>query len=274
MARLGWIEGRNLAVVGRVTGPDPDRRAEAISELVAAGLDLIVAGGTTDALPLGQATRTIPIVVIAGTDLVEAGLVDRLARPGRNVTGLTVIGRELDGKRLELVRELIPAATRVAMFGILNQIKTQSRIAEADEKARPLGLRVVGRILRGPDDLDAAFLAARSDGDQAVLVPFNAVTFENRPRLVAAATSSAIPTIYEFREYVQEGGLISYGAILADYFERAAALTDKILKGADPAELPVEQPTRFEMMLNRKAAQAIHLTVPPTLLARADEVIE
>jgi putative ABC transport system substrate-binding protein len=273
MARLGWVEGRNLVVERRVSGPDPARRAALVAELVALRPALIVAGGPTDAVPLRAATSTIPIVVIHGTDLVESGLVESLSRPGGNVTGNTVLGRELDGKRIELLRELIPTATRASMLGT-SRADYPPRLEAAQAMARPLGIEITPRIADQPADLDAAFAAAAAAGDQAVLVPFDALTFENRPRLIAAAARSRLPAIYDFREYVEVGGLISYGAVYRDYFARAAALADMILKGASPAELPVEQPTRFELVANLRTARELALPVPPALLARADEVIE
>src|SRR5439155_14928340 len=198
MARLGWVEGRNLTIERRVSGHDPARRAEVIDELVAAGPELIVTGGSTDALPLRAKTRDIPIVVIGGTDLIEAGLVESLARPGGNVTGLTVLGRELDGKRLELVRELMPKAARVSMLGNPSQRMTQSRLDAAELIARPLGLTIARRMAAQPAELDAVFAAAAADGDQAILVPFNALTFEDRPRVIALAKRFGMPAIYEF----------------------------------------------------------------------------
>ena len=274
MARLDWVEGRNLVVERRVSGHDTTRRTQVIAELIAARPELIVVGGVTDALPLRAVTRDIPIVVIGGTDLVEAGLVQSLARPGGNVTGLTVLGRELDGKRLELLRELMPKATRVSMLGNQAQRMTQSRLDAAEAIARPLAFTIVRRLAAVPAELDAVFAAAASDGDQAILIPFNALTFEDRPRVIGLAARFGVPAIYEFREFVDDGGLASYGAIYREYFKRAAALTDKILKGSKPADLPVEQPTKFELVINLKTANALGLTVPQTLLARADEVIE
>jgi putative ABC transport system substrate-binding protein len=274
MARLGWVEGRNLVVERRVSGHDPARRARMIEELIAAKPAVIVAGGTTDAVPLRAATRSIPIVAIGGTDLVESGLVESLGRPGGNVTGLTVIGRELDGKRLELLREMMPNASRVSMLGNPSFVMTAQRLAAAEALAQPLGFGITRRLVSEPVEVDATFAAAAADGDQAVLVPFNALTFENRPRIIALAAKFRIPAFYEFREYVEEGGLVCYGAVYKEYFERAAMIADKILKGASPADLPVEQPTRFELVLNLKTAKALGLEIPPAFLARADEMIE
>jgi len=274
MMRLGWIEGRNLAVERRITGHDPARRAQAIAELVALRPELIVTGGATDALPLRAVTRDIPIVVIGGTDLIEAGLVESLARPGGNVTGLTVLGRELDGKRLELVRELLPNATRVSMLGNQAQRMTQPRLDAAEVIARSLSLSLVRRMAAQPAELDAVFATVAADKDQAILIPFNALTFEDRPRIITLAAKFGLPAIYEFGEFVKDGGLMSYGAIYRDYFERAAILADKVIRGVKPANLPVEQPTRFELAINLKAAKHLGLAVPQTLLARAEEVIE
>jgi putative ABC transport system substrate-binding protein len=274
MARLGWVEGRNLTVERRVTGPDPARRNAMIAELIAVQPDLIVAGGTTDLVPLRAATATIPIVVVTGSDLVESGFVETLARPGGNVTGLTVLGRELDAKRLELVRELLPAATRVSMLGIATLPTYPPRVAAAATTAHALGLAVSGRMLTQPADLEGAFAAAAAEGDHAMLVPYNALTFENRPLVIAMAARFRLPAVYELREYAAEGGLLSYGAVYREYFERAASLADKILKGTSPAVLPVERPTKFTLVVNLRAARELGLPIPPALLARADEVIE
>jgi putative ABC transport system substrate-binding protein len=274
LARLGWVEGRNLTIDRRVSGHDPAHRAAVIDQLVATRPSLIIAGGSTDALPLRAATKDIPIVVVGGSDLIEAGLVESLARPGGNVTGLTVLGRELDGKRMELVRDLMPTATRVSMLGNSNQPMTASRFEGAEAIARPLGLTIVRRMAATPADLEGVFTAAAADADQAILIPYNALTFEDRPHIISLAARLRVPAIYEFREFVAEGGLISYGAVYREYFERAAVLADKILKGAKPADLPVEQPTKFELTLNMKAAKALGLVLPQSVLARADEVIE
>jgi putative ABC transport system substrate-binding protein len=272
--RLGWIEGRNLVVEGRVTGEDPERRNTAAAELIAANLDVIVAAGTIDAMPVHALTRAIPIVVLTGVDLVEAGLADSLARPGGNVTGMTVLGGELDGKRLELLRELLPAATRVSVLAYPQIPWTISRVTALAGLARPFGVRVAARMVSEAGELDGAFVASAADHDQAMLVQTGPVTFENKSRVVALVAQYHLPAIYERREFVESGGLLSYGQTSRETSERAAALVDKILKGAKPAELPIEQPTRFELVVNLKTAQALGLTVPQSILARADEVIE
>ena len=274
MRRLGWIEGRNLIIERRVTGEDPERRKTAARELIAANPDVIVAAGLIDALPVHASTRTMPIVLIGGTDLVEEGLAANLARPAGNVTGVVVLRGELDGKRLELLRELVPAATLVSYLAYARLPRSVARAAAVETLARSLGLRVAARPVSEVGELDGAFAASAADHDQGILVEAGAVMVENRPRVLALAAQYRLPAVYERREFVKEGGLLSYGQVFGENFERAAALVDKILKGAKPADLPVEQPTRFELVVNLKTAQALGLTIPPSILVRADEVIE
>ena len=274
MQRLGWFEGHNLVVERRVTGQDAEQRMTAAAELVADNPDVIVAAGTVDALPVRDLTRTIPIVVIAGLDLVEAGLADSLRHTGGDVTGMTVLGGELDGKRLELLHELMPAATRITVLGYTRGPQSAPRAAAVEALARPLGMRVTARLVSEAQDFDGAFVASAADHDQGILVQGSSLTFENQPRLVALAAQYRLPAIYQQREFVESGGLLSYGEVTRENFERAASLVDKILKGAKPTELPIEQPTRFELVVNLKTAKQLGLTIPPLILARADEVIE
>jgi putative ABC transport system substrate-binding protein len=274
MRQLGWVEGRNLAVERRVTGEDPERRKTAGADLIAAKPDVIVAAGTIDAMPVRAWSRTIPIVVISGIDLIEAGLADSLARPGGNVTGMTVLGAELDGKRLELLRELMPAATQVSVLAYRRLRWANARLTAIEALARPIGLQVAARLVGDVGEVEGAFAASAADHDQAILVQYGPVTFENKSNVVALAMQYRLPAIYERREFVESGGLLAYGQTLRENYERAAALVDKILKGAKPADLPIEQPTRFELVVNLKTAKALGLTVPPSILARADEVIE
>jgi len=274
MQRLGWAEGRNLAIDRRVTGEDPERRKTAAAELVATNPDVIVAAGTLDAQPVLALTRTIPIVVIRGQDLVEMGLVNSLARPGGNVTGIVVRGEELDGKRLQLLRELIPAAARISVLGYTQGPRSVPRAAAIEALARPLGLQVTARLVSEAEELGGAFAASAADHDQAMFVQGSSLIFENQHRVLALAAQYRLPAIYQLREFVDSGGLLSYGEVTRENFERAASLVDKILKGAKPADLPVEQPTTFELVVNLKTANALGLTVPPSILARADEVIE
>ena len=274
MAQLGWVEGRNLSVERRITGGDPERRKTAAIELVAANPDVIVAGGIADALPVHDQTRTVPIVMITGRDIVEAGLADSFAHPGGNVTGIVNLGGELDGKRIELLHELVPAATRISFLAYARLPRSAVRAAAIEALARPLGLRVTARPVSEAAEIDDALAASAIDHDQAMLVEGGAVISMNMARVIALAAQYRLPAIYENREFVESGGLLSYAQVFRENSERAAALVDKILKGAKPADLPVEQPTRFELVVNLKTAKALGLTVPPSILARADEVIE
>jgi putative tryptophan/tyrosine transport system substrate-binding protein len=274
MQRLGWVEGRNLVVERPVTGEDPERRKTAAAELIAANPDVIVAAGIVDALPVHAQTRMLPIVVISGRDLVEAGLAGSLAHPGGNVTGIVNLGAELDGKRLELLHELVPAATRISFLAYARLPRSAPRAAAMEALARPLGVRVTARPVSEAAEIDGAFTAIVADHDQAMLVEGGAVISQNRPRVIALAAQYRLPAIYENREFAESGGLLSYAQVFRENFERAAALVGKILKGAKPADLPVEQPTRFELIVNLMTARALDLTVPPSILARADEVIE
>ena len=274
LRRLGWVEGRNLVVETRLTGEEPERRKTAAAELIAAHPDVIVAAGLPDALPVHALTRTMPIVVIGGPDLVEEGLADSLARPGGNVTGIVILRGELDGKRLELLRELVPAATQISFLAYARLPRSPARAAAVETLARPLGLRVTKRLVSEAAEIDAAFAASAADHDQGILVESGAVIVENMPRVVALAAQYRLPAVYEWRQFAESGGLLSYGQLQRESFERAAALVDKILNGAKPADLPVEQPTRFQLVVNLKTAKALGLTVPPSILARATEVIE
>jgi ABC-type uncharacterized transport system substrate-binding protein len=273
MRRLGWIEGRNLAVDRRVTGEDAEHRKLIAAELVAERPDVIVAAGVFDARPVFAATRTIPIVVITGADLVENGLVQSLSHPGTNVTGTTVLGGELDGKRLELLHELIPSATRIAVIG-RQTARYASRMTALEDFGHRLGIGIDPRRADTLEEMNAAYSITKNVGDNAILQMASPLAFENQPHIITLAVRLGLPVIYEAREYVENGGLISYGQVWAENFERSASLVDKILNGAKPADLPVEQPTKFELLINMKTAKAIGITVPQSLLARADEVIE
>jgi len=274
MRHLGWIEGRNLTVERRFTGEDPERRKTAAAELVAQHPDVIVAAGLIDALPVHALTGTIPIVVITGAHLIEAGLADSLARPGGNVAGMTLLGGELDGKRLELLHELVPAATRISVFAYAGSPRTIPRIDAIEALARPLGLRVAARLVSQVAEFAGAFAASAADHDQAMLVQGSPVAQENSERIISLATQYRLPTVYDVWTYTERGGLAFYGQVWRENFERAAVLVDKILKGAKPSDLPIEQPTRFELVVNLKTARELGLTIPPSILARANEVIE
>jgi putative ABC transport system substrate-binding protein len=274
---LGYVEGRNVVIEYRDAEGKPERLPALAAELVALKVDVIVAGGLSQALAAKQATRTIPIVFATAADPVGSGLVTSLARPGGNVTGLSLLAPELVGKRLELLTQAVPGVTRVAVLwqpGVAGERTEKDQLKEADVAARALGVRLQFVEAQGPDDFDRAF----SDMTRAragALTLLQSVMFNTeRRRLVDLAAKNRLPAVYPSREGVDAGGLMSYGPNLADLLRRAAAYVDKILKGAKPADLPVEQPTKFELVINLKTAKALGLTIPPSLLQRADEVIQ
>jgi putative ABC transport system substrate-binding protein len=271
LARLGWVEGKNLSIQRRFGGSGGEKMAEAAAELVAWHPDVIVALGTIDAHPVLELTRTIPIVVVTAADPVKQGIAASLARPGANVTGTALGNGELVPKLLELVHELIPASGRVSVLG---DPRSPGNVEVPASVAMALGETIVARRASRPDELDTAIAAAAADRDRAMVVQMSPVSFEERWRVVALAARFRLPTVYPLRDYVEAGGLLSYGPVIKDNFDRAAALVDKILRGARPADLPFEQPTHFELLVNLKTANALGLTIPPLILARADEVIE
>ena len=240
-------------------------------------VDLILAGSTPHARAAQQATRTIPIVVPVMGDPVADGLVASLARPGGNITGMTALGPELTAKRLDLLKVALPRLTRVAILwhpGALSESTTSNMLNATAAAARTLQMEAPLVRVDGPDQLDSAFSAMTREHPGALLVLQSSMFFTERRRIVDLAVKHQLPTMFNAREYAELGGLMSYGANVADLFRRSATYVDKILKGAKPADLPVEQPTKFELVINLKTAKALGLTIPPSLLARADEVIE
>ncbi len=256
-----WAEGRN------------ERIPELVAELVGLKMDVLVVGSSAGALAAKKATGTIPIVMVAA-DPVGLGLVTSLARPGGNVTGLSYFNEAIIAKRLQLLKELVPGLARLAV--LRNPIVAVHAIfwQETEVAARKLGVALQPLEVRGPEDFEAAFAAATRGNAQALIALDDALTLAHRPRIVALAASSRLPAMYGFREFPDDGGLMSYGPSFVVLHRRAATFVDKILKGAKPADLPVEQPTKFELVINRKTANALGLTVPSTLLAQADDVIE
>jgi len=247
------------------------------AELVALKVDVIVAGNTRAALAAKQATRALPIVFAAAADPVASGLVTSLARPGGNVTGLSFLAPELVGKCLEQLKQVVPGVSRVAVLwhpGILGERTEQDMLKEVEVAARALGVRVQFIEARGPADFDRAFSDMTRARAGALTVLTSAMFVSERRRLVDLAARNRLPTVFPWREGVDAGGLMSYGPDLADLFRRAATYVDKILKGAKPADLPVEQPTKFELVINLKTAKALGLTIPQSVLGRADEVIQ
>jgi putative ABC transport system substrate-binding protein len=276
---LGYVEGRNVVIEYRSAEGKYERLPALAAELVALKVDVIVAaGGTPPALAATQATRTLPIVFIGAGDPVTSGLVTSLARPGGNVTGSSILAPELVGKRLELLKQAVPRVSRVAVLwqpgGGLAERTEMDMLKGAEVAARALGVRVQFVEARGPADFDGAFSEMTRARAGALTVLSTPMFGGERRRLVDLAAKNRLPTVYSFREYVDAGGLMSYGPDLADMFRRAATYVDRILKGAKPADLPVEQPTKFELVINLKTAKALGLTIPPSLLGRADEVIQ
>ena len=275
---LGYVEGRNFLIDYRDAQGKPERLPALAAELVALKVDVIlVGGGTRVTLAAMQATKTIPIVFAAVGDPVESGLVTNLARPGGNVTGLSSLGPELVGKRLELLKRAIPGVDRVAVLwlpGALGERTDKDMLMSADIAARALAVRLQLVEARGPDEFDRAFSDMSSARAGALIVlPSNRFLREH-PRLVDLAAKNRLPAVYTSREFVDAGGLMSYGANSADLHRRAATYVDKILKGARPGNLPVEQPTKFELVINLKTAKTLGLTIPQSVLAHADEVIQ
>jgi putative tryptophan/tyrosine transport system substrate-binding protein len=275
---LGYVEGRNVVIEYRSAEGKRERLPALGAELAALKVDVIVAPNTPAALAAKQATKTIPIVFAVVADPVGSGLVTSLARPGGNVTGLSLLVPELVGKCLELLKQAVPGVSRVAVLwqpGVLGDRTVKDMLKEADVSARALGVRLQFLEARGPADIDIAF----SDMTKARVGALTALTggsmlFAERRRLVDLAAKNRLPAVYPWREFVDAGGLMANGPDLADSQRRAATYVDKILKGAKPADLPVEQPTKFELVINLKTAKALGLTIPPSLLGRADQVIE
>ena len=277
LRELGYIEGQNIAVEYRYTEGKLDRFPELAAELVRRKVDIVVvSGGTTLIQAARDATRTIPIVMLGlSADPVAAGLVESLARPGGNVTGLTTLSRELGGKRLELLKEAVPKSARVA---VLYDPATWPNVAEVKEvlpvAARGLGLTIQPWEVRAADDFDRVFAAMGKQRPDGLYVPSGPLINANERRILGFALKSRLPSVYSRKETVEAGGLIYYGADLVDNYRRAAYFVDRILKGAKPADLPVEQPTKFEFVINLKTAKQIGLTIPPEVLARASRLIK
>jgi ABC-type uncharacterized transport system substrate-binding protein len=277
LRELGYTERQNIATEYRYAEGKVDRYPELAAELVRLKVDLIVVAGGEDLIGAAKnATKTIPIVMAgAGRDPVRAGLVESLARPGGNVTGFTNFSRELGGKRLELLKEAIPKLVRVAVLydpaipGTSREVKEDLPVA-----ARALGLTIQPWEVKGADGFEKVFAALSKQRPDGLYVPSSNLMYVNEKRIVGFALKSRLPSVYTRREAVDTGGLMSYAADLADSYRRVAYYVDKILKGAKSADLPVEQPTKFELVFNLKTAKQIGLTIPPNVLARADKVIK
>jgi putative tryptophan/tyrosine transport system substrate-binding protein len=269
---LGYVEGKNITIEYRYTEGELNRVPDLAAELVRLNVDVIVTAAISSVRAAKKATATIPIVFNVG-DAVDSGLVASLARPGGNATGLTFFAPELDGKRLELLKEAFPKVTRVGFLWRVPSTRGDL-LKEAEPVAKTLGLRLQSLEVRGSNDFESAFKAAKSGGAEALIVIANPLSNTYRARIVDLAAKNRLPVIYPSTDFVEDGGLMSYGADILDNWRRAATYVDKILKGATPADLPVEQPKKFEFVINLKAAKQIGVTIPPNVLARADKVIK
>jgi putative tryptophan/tyrosine transport system substrate-binding protein len=273
LRELGYVEGQNVVIEYRWAEGKIDRLAGLAAELVRLKVDVIVTGGGQATQAAMSATSTIPIVTgAAGSP--ATGLIASLARPGGNVTGLTVVNVELSAKKVELLKETLPKIARVAILGDRTNPSYELILQETQRAARLLGLQLEVVEVRGANDLEGAFAAMTRGGAGAFIHAPSEFFFAHRRRLLNLAAKSRLPGVGDTRDFVNEGGFMSYGPSLPQLFRRAATYVDKILKGAKPADLPVEQPTKFELVINLKTAKALGLTIPPAVLARADEVIE
>jgi putative ABC transport system substrate-binding protein len=274
---LGYVEGRNLVIEYRSADGKIERLPALAAELVALKVDVILAPASAHVLAAKQATSTIPIVFTSSGDPVASGLVTSLARPGGNVTGLSIVIADLVGKCLEQLAQAVPGVSRVAVLwnpGDSPERTERDTLKRAEAAGRALGVRLQFVEVRGPVDFDRAFSEMTGARAGALTVLPSTMFFGERRRLVDLAAKNRLPAVYSSRDFVDAGGLMSYGPDYADVFRRAATYVDKILKGAKPGDLPVEQPTKFELVINLKTAKALGLTIPPSLLLRADQVIE
>ena len=270
---LGYVEGSTVTIDFLSSDAQPNRFPGLAAECVRRRPDVIVTLTTPAALAAKQATSTIPIVMASSGDPVGAGIVTSLPRPGGNVTGLTVVAAELSAKRLELLKEMVPGLSRVVIVSHLVDPIAALQVKETEQAARSLGLRLQHHGIRTLDDLAGAFAAAATDGAQALLITVEQIFVIHRARVLELAARHRLPTMYPLREFVEDGGLMSYGVDPIWSFRKAAVYVDKILKGVKPADLPVEQVTTFEFAINFKTAKALGLTIPPSLMLRADQVI-
>jgi putative ABC transport system substrate-binding protein len=272
LAELGWIEGRTVAIDYRWAAGSRERAAEFATEFVNSNVDVIVTGGTAVSA-VRQATSTIPIVFALAVDPVGSGFVNSLARPGGNVTGLSVQGPDLAGKRLELLRELAPGRRRLAILVNVGYPAAREELVQVQTAARALGLESVVLEIRRAEDIAPAFDGVKGRAD-ALYAISEALVVSNSVQLTKLALDAGLPAISSYREFAVSGGLIAYGPSIPAMFQRAADDVDKILRGAKPADIPVQQPTKFDLVINLKSGKALGLTMPQTLLATADEVIE
>jgi putative tryptophan/tyrosine transport system substrate-binding protein len=271
---LGYVEGHSFVVERRYAEGKLERLPALATELGALGLDVIVAASTPSALAAKQATRTVPIVFPAASDPVAIGLVNSLARPGGNITGLSFFTPELVGKHLELLKQVVPTVSRFAVLWQPGERPDKAMLQGAEVAARALGVPLQFFEVRGPEDFDRAFSEMTRARAGALALVTSAMLFSERGPLVALAAKNRLPTVYPWREGVDAGGLMSYAPHLPDLFRRAATYVDKILKGARPGDLPVEQPTKFELVINLRTAKTLGVTIPASVLTLADQVVD
>ena len=270
----GYQEGRNIVIEYRWADGKYERFPALVAELIAAKVNVIVTAGTPASLAVKKATTTVPLVMVAVGDPVGTGLVSSLARPGGNLTGLSSIAPDLEGKRLDLLREVVPTLSHVAVFfNSLNPFHVAS-MRQAHVAAQTLGIKLQQHDIRKSEDLDGAFAAIRTERPDALLILADRVFLHNRQRMMDFTEEQRLPNVNAYKELVEAGGLMSYGPSYEDMHKRAAIYVDKILKGAKPADLPIEQPSKFTFIVNLKAAKTLGVTVPPSLLTLADKVIE
>jgi putative ABC transport system substrate-binding protein len=274
MRELGYVVDRNITIEYRWAGGNRERLQELAAELVGLKVDVIVTASSPVAEAAKRATRTIPIVMAAIGDAVGSGLIDSLARPGGNITGLTMMSTDLANKRVQLVRELLPKATRIAVLVLANATASQNMLEEMRPVAKQMGIQLVLQTLNDGGSLPGIFSAIQRERAQALIVQTNPISFDYRARIAELAVRQRLPTIYEGSEFVAAGGFLSYGPSVNDMYRRSATYIDKIFKGAKPADLPIEQPTKFELVVNLKIAKALGLKVSQSILVRADKVIE
>ncbi len=274
LGELGYVEGQNFALVIRSAEQGPEQLPDRAAELVRLSVDVIVAITTPAVQAAQQATRKIPIVMVSVADPVATGFVASLARPGGNITGLSILSAELSGKRLQLLKEVVPRVSRVAVLWNPTNPSNVLQIGETKVAAQALGVQLQPFEVRGPHDFESAFQAATRGRAGALIALDDPLFYGERTRIVGLAAKTRLPAMYGLTGFAEAGGLMTYGANNPDLHRRAATYVDKILKAAKPADLPVEQPTRFELVVNMKTAKALGLTFPPSILIRADQVIQ
>jgi putative ABC transport system substrate-binding protein len=273
LRELGYVEGKNILIEYRVAESKVERLPDLLGELVRLKVDVIVTGGVINRAAKA-ATTTIPIVMAFDNDPVANGLVASLARPGGNITGLSALYPELSGKQLELLKEIVPRLSRVAVLGSSIEPNNPHVVRVVEAAAKALGVQHLYLDLQDPKDIETAFRAASKGRANALLVLSGTIVLSQRTQIATLAIKSRLPAIYPRPEFVEDGGLMTYGPSITDLYRRAATYVDKILKGTKPADLPVEQPKKFEFIINLKAAKQIGLTIPPNVLVRADKVIK